>query len=87
MTNCTAGPVPAEEATAMTEGQRQLRMKGTQKEIARRCGVTPPAVFKWMMGRSKPDYSSRLTLKRVYGIELDAWDREWSPPAPTRRTA
>jgi len=71
----------------MTEGQRQLRKLGMQKDIARNLGVSRATVCRWASGAVKPDHESRVTAKRVYGIELDAWDREWSPPAPTRRTA
>lgn len=43
----------------------------TQEEVARRLGVTPPAVNKWEHGASLPDIALLAPLARLLGISCD----------------
>jgi transcriptional regulator with XRE-family HTH domain len=45
----------------------------TQAGIARRLGVTPQAVAKWLSGFAKPDIEHRERLSAL-GIPSEAWD-------------
>lgn len=67
----------------MTEGQRQLRGKGTQGQIALRLGVKQQTVSKWLNGSRKPDYASRKNAQSEYGIDPDAWDEVIASPRKT----
>ena len=43
----------------------------TQEEMARRLGVTPPAVNKWENGNSYPDITLLAPIARLLGITTD----------------
>lgn len=43
----------------------------TQEEMARRLGVTAPAVNKWEKGNSFPDITLLAPIARLLGITLD----------------
>lgn len=62
----------------MNEGQRKLRGKGTQKEIARRVGHSQQAVSRWLHPScpALPDLPGRRAIQRAYPeIEIDDWDK------------
>ena len=43
----------------------------TQEEMARRLGVTAPAVNKWEHGNSMPDITLLAPIARLLGVTLD----------------
>ncbi len=43
----------------------------TQKEVARRLGVTTPAVNKWENGNTQPDIALLAPIARLFGISTD----------------
>lgn len=49
----------------------RLEKNLTQEEVARRLGVTAPAVNKWEKGNSMPDITLLSPLARLLGITLD----------------
>jgi transcriptional regulator with XRE-family HTH domain len=65
----------------MNAGAVELRRKGSQAHVARRCGRSQQTVSGWMLGQKKPEYESRKILRAEFGIDLDAWDRPPEPPA------
>ena len=81
MVNQTAGRTVRKGE--LSDGARALRKKGSQGDIARRCGTTQACVSHWMNGVYRPDHRSRVALLRFYEIPVDAWDRT-SAPAPPR---
>jgi transcriptional regulator with XRE-family HTH domain len=61
-----------------TEGQLRLLKickKYTQARVARKCGVSQAVISFWISGKRKPDYDNRKTLRELYQIDMDAWER------------
>lgn len=58
---------------AIADVIKQYRNKNglTQKEMARRLGVTAPAVNKWEKGNTLPDVSLLVPIARLLGITID----------------
>lgn len=56
----------------------------TQAGIARKLGVTPQAVQKWLAGFSRPEQQHRAALERLVGIPADSWN-EIEESKPKRR--
>jgi DNA-binding transcriptional regulator YdaS (Cro superfamily) len=47
--------------------------KRTQKWLADQLGVSPPSVFAWLKGRSRPEPPSRTAIEALTGIPVDDW--------------
>lgn len=43
--------------------------------MAKRCHVTPNAVYNWRAGRNGPGLRAREALEYIYGIEGKEWKR------------
>ena len=52
--------------------RHRLEKNLTQEEVARRLGVTAPAVNKWEKGNSMPDITLLSPIARLFGITLDS---------------
>lgn len=48
----------------------------TERQIALKCGVSPQAVSKWVVGKARPDERARKRLEKATGIPGVAWDQE-----------
>jgi len=46
----------------------------SQREVARRVGVSQPLVSGWLSGAYRPHVHARLALQREYEIPLTSWD-------------
>lgn len=44
-----------------------------QSRLARRIGVSQPAVCAWLAMRARPNVRTQLALQRAFGIPLSAW--------------
>lgn len=64
-----------------------LQVNGSLGDIADACGVSKALVSGWRTGQKRPGPEPRERLLDVYGIPLDAWDREpaGSEPVPSAR--
>ena len=60
---------------------RLRRVRDTQPEIARKCGVDQSTVSRWRDGLRQPSFHGRMCLERFYGIPAVSWD-ERPPPEP-----
>lgn len=66
-------------ALADTEGRRLLRAwldadsERTQVMIAKRIGISPPAISQWLDGTSRPESHNRQALNMLTGIPESAW--------------
>lgn len=43
----------------------------TQKQLAKKCGVSESSVFNWENGKSSPKLKHLPKLEKAYGISLD----------------
>lgn len=61
-----------------SEGQRLLREalkdRGASAELARRLGVAPSVVSRWLEGRQSPATKSRMEIAALHGIAVLDWD-------------
>lgn len=55
-----------------------------QKELARRCGVSPGLISQYIKGRTKPSFETLLTLARETGLTLADLVAEFEPKKPRR---
>jgi transcriptional regulator with XRE-family HTH domain len=56
----------------------------TQAGIARKLGVTPQAVQKWLCGFSRPEREHREKLEQLVGIPAASWDEIEAEPKRKR---
>jgi transcriptional regulator with XRE-family HTH domain len=60
----------------MTEGRRLLLavlQRTTVEYVARRCRVTPGAVYQWTSGNNNPGPRARRALHDSYQIPVESW--------------
>jgi transcriptional regulator with XRE-family HTH domain len=61
----------------VTEGRRLLLAvlrRTTVEYVARRCRVTPDAVYRWTSGLNNPGPRARRSLHDNYQIPLESWN-------------
>lgn len=45
----------------------------SRSDLARRLGIDPSAVSRWVSGKSSPDAHHRLAIERLFGIPQNDW--------------
>lgn len=64
-----------------TDGLRRLRewLKAnevSQNQLAKKLGISQPAIARWLQGITRPDDQYREMLFQLTGIEITAWRAE-----------
>lgn len=75
-------------ATAPNEGVRLLRellLRRSARQIAKRAGVDFSTICRLASGKSKPLAETRATLEATLQIPAGAWDEDPAPATEPRR--
>lgn len=48
-----------------TSIQLAAELLGSQQALAKAAGVTQPAVFKWLAGKTRPNFSAAIAIERA----------------------